>query len=100
MLPTAKDGGFEVRAIDPERSLVLAVDVPHCALSVVMTLAPRDDGATRLAVRLRQRAPTWRGWPFLAAMDVGDFWFMRRMLLGIRERAERHHLTARRTADA
>ena len=43
----------------------------------------------RLVVRLRLRISTWRGWPFLAAMDVGDFIFMRRMLLGIRECAER-----------
>jgi hypothetical protein len=40
-------------------------------------------------IRLRQRAPTWRGLPFRAAMDAGDFVMMRRMLLGIRDRAER-----------
>ena len=93
ILPTGPDGrGFEVRAIDPERSLVMGIDVPGAVLlSVAITLEPVDGDRTRLVVRLRQRAPSWRGWPFLAAMDVGDFVFMRRMLLGIRARAERAH---------
>ena len=93
ILPTDPDGrGFEVRAIDPERSLVLGIDAPGAVLlSVAITLAPVDDDRTRLVIRLRQRAPSWRGWPFLAAMDLGDFVFMRRMLLGIRARAERAH---------
>jgi hypothetical protein len=83
--------GFEVRAIDPERSLVMAIDQPKAALSVAITLEPVDHERTRLVQRLRQRAPTWRGWPFLAAMDVGDFLFMGKQLLGVRERAERQH---------
>jgi hypothetical protein len=93
VLPTdAGGGGFEVRAIDPERSLVLGIDAPRTvSLSVAITLEPVRGDRTRLVIRLRQRAPTWRGWPFLAAMDVGDFLFMRRMLLGIRARAERAH---------
>lgn len=91
VLPTDPDGrGFDVRAIDPERSLVLGIDVPGAVLlSVAITLEPAGDDRTRLVIRLRQCAPTWRGWPFVAAMDVGDFVFMRRMLLSIRARAER-----------
>ena len=92
VLPTIPDGrGFEVRAIDPTRSLVMLIDAPHAVISVAITLAPMDGEQTRLVIRLRQRAPDWRGWPFLVAMDVGDFVFMRRMLLGIRARAERAH---------
>jgi hypothetical protein len=91
ILPTDPDGnGFEVRGIDPGRSLVLGIDEPRkAAISTAITLEGADEDRTRLIIRLRQRAPTWRGWPFLAAMDVGDFLFMRRMLLGIRDRAER-----------
>ena len=93
VLPTGADGrGFEVRGIDPERSLVLGIDAPRTAIiSVAITLEPVHGDRTRLVIRLRQRAPTWRGWPFLAVMDVGDFLFMRRMLLGIRARVERAH---------
>jgi uncharacterized protein YndB with AHSA1/START domain len=92
VMATSSDGtGFEVRAIDPVRSLVLGVDAPKAAISTAITLEPVQSDATRLVIRLRQRAPTWRGWPFLAAMDAGDFVMMRRMLLGIRDRAERAH---------
>jgi hypothetical protein len=92
VMATMPDGrGFAVRAIDAERSLVLAIDAPKAAISTAMTLEPVEPAATRLVIRLRQRAPTWRGWPFLAAMDAGDFVMMRRMLLGIRDRAERAH---------
>jgi uncharacterized protein YndB with AHSA1/START domain len=90
VMATTPDGrGFEVRAIDPQRSLVLAIDAPKAAITTALTLEPVEPDATRLVIRLRQRAPTWRGWPFLAAMDAGDFVMMRRMLLGIRDRAER-----------
>jgi hypothetical protein len=99
VLATTPDGrGFEVRAIDPGRGLVLAIDAPKAAISTSMTLEPVEPDATRLAIRLRQRAPTWQGWPFLAAMDAGDFVMMRRMLLGIRDRAERACRLARSAA--
>jgi hypothetical protein len=92
LLPLDPDGtGFEVRAIDPERALVLAVDHPTVRISSVMTLEPLVPEGTRLVIRLRLSVSSRRGWPFLAVMDVGDFWFMRRMMLGIRDRAERHY---------
>jgi uncharacterized protein YndB with AHSA1/START domain len=93
ILPTDPDGrGFEVHAIDPERSLVLGIHAPDRALiSTAITLQPQRGGRTRLVFRLRQRAPSWRGWPFLAAMDIGDVVMMRRTLLGIRARAEHAH---------
>ena len=93
ILPTDPNGrGFEVRAINPEQSLVLGIDAPDRALiSTAITLQPQPGGRTRLVIRLRQRAPSWRGWPFLAAMDIGDFVMMRRTLLGLRARAEHTH---------
>jgi hypothetical protein len=100
ILPLDPDGtGFEVRAIDPERVLVLAVDHPPGRVSSVMTLEPVAPEGTRLVIRLRLSVSSWRGWPFLAAMDVGDFWFMRRMMLGIRDRAERHYRTGTATPE-
>lgn len=98
MATTPEGRGFEVRAIDPGRSLVLGIDAPKAVISTALTLEPVDPEVTRLVIRLRQRAPTWQGWPFLAAMDVGDFVMMRRMMLGIRARAERRHRLAQRTS--
>ena len=93
VLATTPDGrGFEVRTLDCQRSLVMAIDAPQAAISTAITLEPAGPDTTRLVIRLRQRAPTWRGWPFLAAMDVGDFVMMRQMMLGIRDRAERAYL--------
>lgn len=60
-------------------------------LAAPMASPPDDDGAggTRLVTRLKARYDIG---PFLPAtlllMEVGDFPMMRRMLLGIRERAE------------
>ena len=95
VLPFDPDGsGFEVRAIHAPHCLVTAHERPGGAISVTYILEPLAGERTRLLVRLRLRVSTWRGWPFLAAMDVGDFVFMRRMLLGIRERAERGRIAA------
>jgi hypothetical protein len=79
--------GPRVRAIDPHRSL-LCGDEEGGTWS--LGLYPDDEGRTRLVSR-------WRvDWPFTPASafwillsDPGAFIMERRMLLGIRERAER-----------
>ena len=59
----------------------------------VWTLTPAGDGATRLVTRLRifydwaHPAPTLLA---LVLTEFGDFAMMRRMLLGVKARAERH----------
>jgi hypothetical protein len=52
-----------------------------------------EDGATRLITRLRTHYTWWHpgGVVGLLLMEFGDFPMMRRMLLGIRERAEAEH---------
>jgi hypothetical protein len=49
-------------------------------------------GGTRLVTRVRTAAPDWRhpvrALAGLALMELGDFPMMRRMLLGVRDRAE------------
>ncbi|MGY1829332.1 hypothetical protein ACI8AA_02765 [Geodermatophilus sp. SYSU D01180] len=56
-------------------------------------LVPLDGGRTRLVTRLRARHD-WRSPAGLAGVllvELGDFPMMRRMLLGVRERAEAGH---------
>ena len=65
-------------------------------------LTPVDGGGTRLVTRLKQQY-RWRSSPGLALLtlilfEFGDFPMMRRLLVGIRQRAER--LNAERVAAA
>jgi hypothetical protein len=55
----------------------------------VWTLAPLAPGRTRLVTRLRQRyRPTMAGLLTMILAEFGDFAMMRKMLLGIKSRAE------------
>ncbi|MGD8684579.1 MAG: hypothetical protein PVG27_11585 [Chloroflexota bacterium] len=92
IMPTSPSGfGFTVEAIDPERSLVLTVRDPAGTLSIAFVLDPLGS-STRLLLRGRLHvSPTLRGLLMLLMMDAGDFVMMRKMLLGIRARAEMAH---------
>jgi hypothetical protein len=88
MSPTPSDKtAFKVAAFEPNRSLVWEQPVSTWA----WTLTPRDAGRTRLVTRLRTHYD-WRQ-PVstllsLLLNELGDFPMMRRMLLGIKRRAE------------
>jgi hypothetical protein len=77
---------FRVASIDEPRSLVWSKPDSTWA----WRLTADDAGGTRLVTRLRAR---YDAGPFLPVtvllMEIGDFPMMRRMLLGIAERAER-----------
>jgi hypothetical protein len=78
---------FRVRAFEPGQWLLWAK--PHSTWA--WTLTPLDGGRTRLVTRLKARYD-WRS-PGLALLTViifelGDFPMMRKLLLGIRRRAE------------
>lgn len=78
---------FRIAAFEPARSLVW--EKPDSTW--VWTLTATPDGGTRLVTRLRIRYD-WRT-PLSAAMsfvlnEVGDFPMMRKMLFGIKQRAE------------
>lgn len=89
VLLTDASGGFQVEAIDPERSLVLAIRDADAVVSCTIMLAPLDPAQTRLIFRLRLHvARSLRGLGFLLMMDLGDFVMMRKQLLGIKRRAE------------
>jgi hypothetical protein len=80
---------FRVKAFQPNRWLLWAK--PHSTWS--WTLTQLDDGRTCLVTRLKERY-LWRSSPGLALLtlvlfEFGDFPMMRRLLLGIRQRAER-----------
>jgi hypothetical protein len=88
MSPTPSEKtAFKVAAFEPERWLLWEQPVSTWAWE----LKPLGDGRTRLITRLRIRYD-WRH-PADAALslflnELGDFPMMRRMLLGIRDRAE------------
>jgi hypothetical protein len=94
MSPTPSDTtAFKVAAFEPNRSLVWAQPMSTWA----WTLTPADPGTTRLVTRLRIRYE-WRH-PVSAVLSLvlnefGDFPMMRRMLLGIKRRAEGSSLPA------
>jgi hypothetical protein len=91
---TDAGGGFRVEAIEPGRTLALKIDRASVGqdleMSCVLTLDPIGEQRTRLLIRLRGKfngliEKVWGRVLF----DAGDFVMMRKMLLGIKERAER-----------
>ncbi|TGN66991.1 SRPBCC family protein [Nocardioides eburneiflavus] len=77
---------FRVASIEEPRSLVWHKPDSTWA----WRLTPDDAGGTRLVTRLKARYGPGPFWPItVLLMEIGDFPMMRRMLLGIAERAER-----------
>jgi hypothetical protein len=76
---------------------VYSLDAPHSMLwgtpgdtSWVWQLDTQPDGTTRLITRIRSRIRwTPMSIAFSGLMELGDFWMIRKMLHGLRERAER-----------
>jgi hypothetical protein len=80
-------GRMDVALVEAERALVLrspADAPPDQAASWAFVLAPVDDTATRLLVRLRLRAPL----AMRLMLDPAHFIMERKMLYGIKHRAE------------
>jgi carbon monoxide dehydrogenase subunit G len=96
MMLTDSTGGFRVEAIEPERSIVMmihgAATGMDADISSTLVLNPIDDHRTRLILRARADFRGWREklWGWLL-FDAGDFVMMRKMLLGIKARAEREY---------
>lgn len=84
---TSPDRGFVVHAIDPGRSLVLDIDDAGSRITSVPLLSPLPDGRTRLVFRVRAYFRP-RNRVFAVAFDVGDFLFLRKLMLGVKTRAE------------
>lgn len=94
-----KGQGIAVVAVDPPRSLVLQW---RPALSTwTFLLQPRPDGSTRLLSRNRLRGHGPLFWLGMAAfMEPGSLVMERKMLLGIKQRAERLAKSASSAAGA
>jgi hypothetical protein len=79
---------FKVKAFQPDQWLLWAK--PHSTWSWQLT--PVDGGRTRLVTRLKENYQ-WRSSPGLALLtlvlfELGDFPMMRKLLVGIRRRAD------------
>jgi hypothetical protein len=82
-----KGNGLVVRAVEPERALVLQWQPQRSTWAFV--LQPNDTGGTRLLSRNRlpgKKPLFWLG--MVLGMEVGSLIMERKMLLGIKRRAE------------
>jgi len=86
-IPLGRGPDWPVIEVVPERTLV--VEPLQSAVTWAFVLVPIDKGSTRLVTRVRYRTePTFRGRLMMAAMDPAAFVMTRKMLLGIKRRAE------------
>lgn len=102
-------GAFDlpVVALEPDRLLLLEAQDEMGAGSFCFELLPTPATGTRLVFRGRARFADWdaesatrsaaglRQLPMILGFEPGSFVMFRRMLLGLRERAERTHLEGR-----
>jgi hypothetical protein len=93
-IPMGRGSGFPVQAITPRQSLVLAGAGDDFAWVWQFGLYPAHGGRTRLISRNAVRVPTTIGaWLFMRAIEPAAFVMTRKMLLGIKRRAEgRRHM--------
>jgi hypothetical protein len=97
-IPIGRGGGFPVRAIEPFRSLVLAGRAQEVEWSWELALVPVGPRRTRMLSRNRVRTPGGiRSRLTMLVMEPAAFLMTRKMLLGIKRRAE-STADARRTA--
>lgn len=94
IMRTDAESGFRVEAIEPGRSIVAMIHGEETGspadIAICLLLRPLDlEGQrTRLTLRLHGRFWGASGQLFGLIFDFGDFVFMRKMLLGIKRRAE------------
>jgi hypothetical protein len=89
VIPLGRGQGFPVTAIEPYRTLVLSGTNDGFQWVWQFGLYPLDEGRTRLVSRGTQRfANTISTWLFMRIMEPAAFIMTRRMLLGVKQRAE------------
>jgi hypothetical protein len=89
VVPMSPDGhhGIDVQSIEAPTSMVWSAP-GETSWTWQLDALPR--GSTRLITRIRSRMrPTPRSIAFYAVVEIADIWMIRKMLLTIRERAER-----------
>ena len=88
-IPIGRGQGFPVTAIEPYRALVLSGAGDGFAWVWQFGLYPVDQTRTRLVSRNRVRVPRTLGsWLFMRVIEPAAFLMTRRMLLGLKHRAE------------
>jgi hypothetical protein len=111
-IPVGRGGGFPVKAIEPFRSLVLGGCHPNAAAALgtpaagrdvewswELALVPAGDRRTRLLSRNRVRARrTLRSVLTMSVIEPAAFLMTRKMLLGLKRRAEAFARPERRAA--
>jgi hypothetical protein len=98
-IPIGRGGGFPVKAIEPLRSLILAGQGPDFCWSWELALVGVDTKCTRLLSRNRARTPrTLRSRLTMLVLTPAAFVMTRKMLLGIKRRAEAMPTSERRAA--
>jgi hypothetical protein len=98
-IPIGRGGGFPVKAIEPFRSLVLGGHAPGVEWSWELALVPLGIGRTRLISRNRVwMAGTIRSQLTMLVIQPAAFVMTRKMLLGIKRRAETLARIERRAA--
>ena len=88
-IPIGRGGGFPVTAIEPYRALVLGGKGDGFQWVWQFGLYPLDENRTRLVSRNSVRVPrTLASWLFMRVIEPAAFLMTRRMLLGLKRRAE------------
>jgi hypothetical protein len=89
VIPLGRGPGFPVTAIEPYRALVLSGASDGFQWVWQFGLYPIDGRRTRLVSRGAQRYVNTPGmWVFMRVMEPAAFIMTRRMLLGVKQRAE------------
>jgi hypothetical protein len=96
-IPMGRGSGFPVRAVIPNRALVLGGAADGFTWIWQLGLYPLGDSRTRLVSRNAAVVPSTLGaWLFMRILEPAAFIMTRRMLLGIKRRAEALERTERR----
>lgn len=103
VIPIGHGPGFPVKRVERNRALVLGGEANGFAWTWELGLRSTNGWQTRLISRNRARVPSSIGWKlFMLVLEPAAFVMTRRMLLGIKRRAERlheiEHLAAARAA--
>jgi hypothetical protein len=89
MIPMGRGAGFLVASVAPNQSLVMGDNNAGFGWSWAFGLYPIDGGRTRLVSRNRAHVPAGFRWTmFMLALEPAAFLMTRRMLIGIKGRAE------------
>ena len=98
-IPIGRGGGFPVKAIEPFRTLILGGHREDVEWSWELAIVPAAVGRTRLISRNRVWLPRrFRSWFMMFFIEPAAFLMTRKMLLGIKRRAEALSIGERRAA--